>query len=437
MITDIYSDFNVRTRVGFTGSTGRVSGATFIMVNSSPIKCKKELYENSASETCFTSLAVLNVHSEGMVRAPFKYNDNKKGNKVPSKPLTAMGASGSMQFWTYQRKGTDKGDRFDDITWDLKVGDTLKWFFRVEDVDKSLPTGIDEIPAFSLLEVSMIPKSSDPCVEGWGLNIRSVRVSSLSLYSYINHTSVFSTTREDAKIKSLEGADKQQPIRRQLDCDNPFFVLQHISNNAYTEYIPDNDMVKIWNYRSDSPYTSIDINSSMALKYTNTTHIEEAMRLLEVAIVADACKIFVCSSEFRAKKPGNSECFGVPFIDTQKLFACITPENVNSLQEDQTDDKVMFTLAENVSQFSSVPQTLCIRVSEPKGGKDRENLTKNQTKDLVFTSDFSTCSTAYPIEFCLAETGTVMSAGFFNTSPVEMECGAITLCPQRRKWESI
>eukprot|EP00961_Rhodomonas_salina_P050836 682612-Rhodomonas_salina.1 len=82
-----------------------------------------------------------------------------------------------MQFWSYQKKGTDKGECMDDVTWSLGGGTTLKLFFRAEDCDKKgekavsvLPSGIDEIPPFSLCEVSLVPKSPDPCAEGWGFN---------------------------------------------------------------------------------------------------------------------------------------------------------------------------------------------------------------------------------------------------------------------------
>eukprot|EP00961_Rhodomonas_salina_P280825 3793616-Rhodomonas_salina.1 len=150
------------------------------MVNAKAVPCQPSGFDESR-DLHVANFTVIAPHAEGLARAPFKYNDKSK-TKRDTKPLSAMDSAGDMQFWSYHKKGTDKGERVDDVTWTLGTGTTLKFFFRSEDCGKVFPVGIDEIPALSLCEVSLVPKSSEPCAEGWGFNVRTVRMSPLSLY---------------------------------------------------------------------------------------------------------------------------------------------------------------------------------------------------------------------------------------------------------------
>ena len=147
MLLDI-SNFQVRTRNGFTGPVGRVQGATFIMVNAAPLPCTSSAFEDG-KDVYVANFVVIAAHTEGLARAPFKYNDKSKKNK-DTKPLTATDADGSMRFWSYQKKGSDKGDRAEDTTWVLAPGTTLKFFFRADDCEKVFLGGNTTIPAHSL-----------------------------------------------------------------------------------------------------------------------------------------------------------------------------------------------------------------------------------------------------------------------------------------------
>lgn len=433
MLSSVDMAFSTRTRKGFTGSVGRTQGASFIMMNAKAIPCTPAGFEGGR-DVYVGNFAVVGVHAEGLARAPFKYNDKSK-TKKETKPLTAMAADGGMQFWSYVKKGSDKGDRMEDLTWSIRPGSTFKFFFRGEDCGKVFPIGLESIPAHTLCEVVLVPKSSEPCAEGWGFNVRTVRPSTLSLYSYIDNLSSFSPTREEARRAMLIMADQQQPIRRIIDNESPCFSPVYVSVSAYTQHVPESSLVKIWKLVENDPSSCVDMDESTLLKYTNSTTVEAAMRLLEIAIACSALRILVFTSEFRAKTAGLAECFGVPVIDTEKLFACVSSDVTDNGVDgvDGGSDYASFLVLQNCSQFTDFKQSLFLRVfPEQRLGESTESPI---TRDCIITSCGDQCTTSCEVHFVL-ESGVVLWKGFFNTSPVEMVCAG-GICPQRRKWSSL
>lgn len=446
MLSTVYNNMQVRSRKAFTGNTGRVAGATFVMVNARAIPCTREAFEGG-KETCVANFSVIAPHAEGVQRAPFKYNDSRKGSsRPPSKPLTGMAADGTMQFWSYQRKGTDKGERCDDVTWTLGAGSTIKVFFRVEDVEKVLPVGMDFIPEMSVCEVSLVPKSSDPCAEGWGLSVRSVKVSQLSLYSYMPQLRAFPPNREEAKRVLLSLSDKEQPIRRMIDHDNATFSPVCISDAAYTEHVPAppeqpdgarGGFVKLWRY-TDGDLGAIDIPEDVAIKYTNARTVEDAMRLLEIAIAAKALAVLVFTSEYRGKSAGLSECFGVPLVDSEHLFARVAQDALVS----EGETEAVFRVLPGATQFTAGAEDLVLTVAAEEKDMTRETAVGPSAEDFILTSRKGDCTSAHKVTFSLPNAGIALWAGYFNTSPLDMlsiggGTGGGGMCPQRRKWDSV
>lgn len=426
---DVCRNFQIRTRTGFTGPIGRVQGATFIMVNAGAVPCTSAAFDDG-KDVHVASFVVVAVHAEGLARAPFKYNDKTKKNK-DSKPLTATDADGNMQFWSYQKKGSDKGERLEDVTWTLAPGVTLKFFFRADDCEKVFVGGMQTIPAHSVCEVALVPKSSEPCAEGWGFSVRSVRVSPLSLYSYFAKLDprFFHGSREEAKRALLALADKQQPIRRVIDNESAAFCPGHIDAGAFTDHVPELGVVKLWRYNGNDG-ACIDIPVETALRYTNATDVDDAMRLLEVAIACGALRMLVFASEYRSKKQGLAECYGVPVVDTSKLLACVAPDRL--LSEDT--EEAVFIAREDCVVFSDGVRKLHVVV-----GAESETIDVKgppPCKDLILVAQLDNVSKAHRVRFVL-ENGTVLWRGYFNTSPVEMLCAGGTVCPQRRKWTSL
>jgi hypothetical protein len=389
MLSGICNNFQVRTRNGFTGPIGRVQGATFIMVNASALPCTSSAFDDG-KDVHVATFVVVAVHAEGLARAPFKYNDKTKKNKE-SKPLTATDASGNMQFWSYQKKGSDKGDRIEDVTWTLSPGTTLKFFFRAEDCEKVFVGGAATIPAHSVCEVALMPKSSEPCAEGWGFSVRSVRVSPLSLYSYLaklDHR--FHGSREEAKRALLSLADKEQPIRRVIDNENPAFCPNYIDPSAFTQHAPELGVVKLWKYNGNES-ACIDIAEDAALRYTNAADVDAAMRLLEIAVACGALRMLVFTSEFRSRKQGLSECFGVPVVDTSKLLACVTADNCVA----ENAEDVVFLMRENCSVFTATAQKLYVAVAEE--GETIDVRGPPASKDLILVTQQENVSKAHKV----------------------------------------
>lgn len=439
----LFETFAVRTRVGFTGVTGRQQGATLIMINAQPIKCTKEAFEGDR-DIQVIQFGVVAAHAEGMVRAPFKYNDQRKGAaRPPTKPLTAMSPDGGMQFWTWQRKGQDKGERFDDETWTLAPGTTLKFFFREEDITKGvLGNGrVREIPELSLCEVQLVPKSAEPCGEGWGLNVRSVSLAALSLYSYLPAMSKLPSSAEDAKLRAISAGDSSKQMHRQIEGDGAFFVQATVAIDAYTERVPLKELppkkdgeaprvqpafVRFWNCIPGSPYC-VDIPEDRLLAYTNAATVDGALRLLEVATAVGCVSVVAYTNEFRGKREDASPIVGAPVIDTQRLLAAVSPDRVVA--------ESTFLVAPSVPQFTGAPQPLWLVVGEEEDSGAAA--AQQATNDFILCETLEQCARGIPVSFVLGEDKTVLWRGYMNTSPVQMLCAGGGDLPQRRKWGSM
>lgn len=439
MTTDmkpLYKMFEVKDRLGFTGVTSRQQGASFMVVNNKPVPCSQSDYEGDKS-THVISFTVISVHSEGMARAPFKYNDKSKGPKPVTKPLSAWAENGGMQFWTYNKKGQDKGERIDDVTWTLSEGSTIKFFFRAEDCGKVLPAGIKEIPELTLCEISLVSKSEHPCSEGWGLTVRSLKVAQLSLYSYMNKLNAFPRTREDAKRRTLEIADEQKPMLRQFETDGPAFAPAIVSSEAYTELVDEIGIIRLWKYLPNDP-SCMDITTEVAMRMTNSTGIETAMRLLDLAALTGSLRVLVFASEYRSKKKGYSECYGCPLVDTNKLLGYVSPE----LLENENEEYGTFTFHVldkcGVNLGTEDPEDALVLTTFPQQEHASGLTAEAHTNDFILCSSQYQCSRAIPLQFELDKTNVVMWKGFMNTGPVQMICaGNTATLPVRRKWSSM
>lgn len=441
----LFDTFAVRTRVGFTGVTGRQQGATLIMINAQAIKCTKEAFEGDRDMQVI-QFCVVAAHAEGMVRAPFKFNDQRKGAaKPPTKPLTALSADGGMQFWTWQRKGQDKGERLDDETWTLYPGTTLKMFFREEDISKGVFGNgcVQEIPELSLCEVQFVPKSSDPCNEGWGLNVRCVSPAVLSLYSYFTSLHRLPTSAEDAKLRAIQAGDASKQMHRQIEGDSAFFVQLTASVEAYTEHVPAREVlvrkegdpqrmqpafVRFWNCIPGNPQC-VDIPEDRLLAYTNCVTLEAALRLLEVATAVECVSLVVYTNDFRGKREGMSSFVGVPVIDTNKLLSAVAPGRAVAGEQNT------FVLAAAVSQFTGAEQPLWFVVGNEEDCGCSSAV--QSCSDLILCETLEQCGKGIAVSFVLGEDKTVLWRGYMNTSPVQMLCAGGGQCPARRKWSSM
>lgn len=441
-MSDICRFFDVRTRKGFTGSVGKQQGATMIMMNMQPVKCTKEAIQETGRDLQVINFCVVAVHAEGMVRAPFKYNEQRKSGvaRVQTKPLSSMSSDGGMQFWTYQRKGQDKGERFDDDTWFLYAGTTIKIFIREEDVTKGIFGGATEIPEFSLCEVQLVPKSSDPCREGWGLNVRAINCAQLSLYSYFELNHKFPTSVDDAKIRAIATSDAQQQMRRQVEGDSSLFLQYPVCIEAYTELVSatesennGGDFVRLWNCIPGNP-ACVDINVPTLLRMTNCVNVDNALRILEISACTGNLALYCFSNEYRGRRAGLSSFTGTPLINTDGLLSCVTSTAV--LENDLGNGDQYKFFVKTVDCFSGAAEGLFMTV----GGEEQSssgNCGLLPSHDLILCERIDQCGQGVGVSFVLSS-GTVLWRGYVNTSPVQMLCaGGATLLPQRRKWDSL
>ena len=230
----------------------------------------------------------------------------------------------------------------------------------------------------------------------------------------------------------LVEADQEQCVRRHIENENPCFVPTSVGADAYTTVDDELRVVKLRNY-TNAP-TDVDFEFAAVMRYTNTSSVESACRLLEVAIALRALRVFVFTSTWRAKKAGLSECFGVPVLDTEKLLAAAVAPDAPVGGDPDDEAAVAFVARESAPMFAPDARLLLGVGAELVAPKTRSA----PTPDLVLVDDGACCERAFPVEFRLDGGGgaTVLWRGAFNTTPANMECAAGAL-PQRRKWGSM
>jgi hypothetical protein len=243
------------------------------------------------------------------------------------------------------------------MSWCLEGGNTLTLWLDEERMNKAavdraagkvgkhyeavVPENITHIPAFTVCEVSLSCRSDEYAAKGSAVKIASIRPMAYTLYSCYSDLRLLEPTLELARRRQMELRLQYPSLANDLDTkDAPFW--SQVDTGAVLD---DSDLdmtqtVRLCNW-GDAAVPQIDITVEKLLHSTNTTQIDWACALLEMAIVCGAASVLVFSNDFWTKNR-ETGYRGVPLINVEQLLSVVTPSAVEvaPLDEDNETTRV-------------------------------------------------------------------------------------------------
>jgi hypothetical protein len=341
---------------GFTGSLGAESkNAKLIMMNAAAIPCCPEKCHADEKKSTPVKMTVVACHSAGFSVAPYvvPFGGGKGKPGDHPKPLTAL-EDGALRMWPFKSEAVpgSRGPRYDDQSFVVRRGDTfVLWVSKMDFMKRApvsvaseanalFPPGVDEIPAFSLLEVHVISKSGDAtrnraqelvprasCVR-----FCTIRPAPLSLYSYVDSLRAMPASLEAARHAALAKKEEFPVISKDVEAQDVAFFLGAAAV-CPTATLSDHALeaegfvsVTGWSEDPMDAGTALDVSAPALLRAVNGATLQWAVTLLEIAINARAADFLVFVSDYFRKGDGLSHLRAVPVIDTRRLFACVVWE---------------------------------------------------------------------------------------------------------------
>lgn len=354
------------------------------------------------------NVSVLRVNGAGFMKAPYQASNGKAkvakagGGVDDGKPLFRLvprtdaagkdlkGVAPDLQVWSYVSKGQNRGPRVcgpqlqnaedggdtESPMYVLRSGVTFTYFINslvFQDANTSrFPANTDWIPAMSLVEITFSPGHEDRCLNGWGINVRSVHPAPLQPYALFPEPLL--------KPPSDAGGDPvpigdiytslalpesvEEGITMNMAARDDFAALTNVvSDNATTfllrgskltkAFIGDCDGVSAIDVAAQSgdgdgdgaapvqrayakfvvgdcevakdmdpefPYVLIAVDD--LLRATNTDNIEHAINLVSIACGMGAMDLLVSTTKFWKKKGYLYK--GVPILDTRRFFSVLS-----------------------------------------------------------------------------------------------------------------
>ena len=292
-------DFRVKSRPIFSASLEEQKNPKFLAINHSAVSFDKDVYKgNKKIPTRFTILRPLTV---GWGAAPYKQNTKAIGAKrlselatTPEGPVTRM--------WSFEKSlsNMEKGPRVDDLTWELKAGNTLMFWLdeqRVREVREKLH--MDRIEEFTVCEIQVAPKNNESAAKGSGAKIVEIKPCDFSLYSCLNDLDRFQSSLADARMQELKIQQTYPLIARDLVPEQVVFHTFVHHKAIINDDIPGAEfpMVQIANWGQGE---IVDIPISVLLKYTN--HAAKPGAAPPVALAS----ILANTTAPQAPKPGRT-----------------------------------------------------------------------------------------------------------------------------------
>jgi hypothetical protein len=123
------------------------------------------------------------------------------------------------------------------------------------------------------------------------------------------------------------------------------FLVQKFGPETHIVWDSENKLVKITNW-GDAGEEAIDIAEEHAISFTNSTTVEDACRLIELAYMT-GCLMMPCFyDQFRKGREEisvRSVFHGVPLVQTSKLFECVRADEAGGMLSDASGKYFTFT----------------------------------------------------------------------------------------------
>jgi hypothetical protein len=350
----------------------------FLAVNHVAIPCNPQALGDKALPVCLTLVC---VQAAGYGVAPYSRN-MKKGTVTKklfemvaaTKPQTdtnelmdSKPGTDSMRMYSYEKKSMARGDRCDDVSFELVAGDTIVTFvspqtfenMKMDDADSrtnALPVDIDVIPEMSLLEITISPKSRDACLAGSGVRVMTMRLAppELSLYSLMN-TDLVNIASSQKHYNELVTAKKQKypMLTKDVEDNKAAFFMQKtpcttfVNDEKHTSGNSDSVQLVMGAGVLDQS-DCVDIPFESLLKYTNTKNIAHACAIVECAAALGALRVFVVFNPYWGRK-GASAYRGIPLIDTAMFFSSMTKQKLSDISDGLSTGVIQATTTINTT----------------------------------------------------------------------------------------
>lgn len=207
------------------------------------------------------------------------------------------------------------------------------------------PKDVEEIPAFSLLEVYVMSKPGDPTMNRENVVVPRmscvrfcmVRPCLNSLYSYRTSLGTIAGTLEEAKKAAFAKREKYEVISKDVECESVAFVVGNASRTAVvSDGLAESDgLVSVvgWSEDAMDADVALDVPVDVLLRYTNSTSLQWSMTLLELALNMGCVSFLVFCSDYFRKGGAGSHLRAVPVLDTRGMLDVMRLDSEQAVTE--------------------------------------------------------------------------------------------------------
>jgi hypothetical protein len=157
------------------------------------------------------------------------------------------------------------------------------------------------------------------------MNILKVRrlPDDVSMHSVVPILSNFPSNLNDALLNVSEKAHKFQCVSADLVKDKVAFFRELLNPSMSCENVEMGDAgagVRLmqWSLEPTENLNGIDVSVEVLLRACNSTSVEHAVALLQIAVAMEAVSLLITHNQFDARG-GGSALRGVPFVDVAKI----------------------------------------------------------------------------------------------------------------------
>ena len=352
------SDFKIKSRSCFTAATSDDRNTKFIAFNHDAIQMNKEAYRGGKKAKHHITL--LRPLVAGWGGAPYKQGQkgvkSQKLSEMTSHPTNGM----AVKMYAFEKSSNnmEKGPRCDDMHFELRPGNVLPFWLddkRIDDLKRTVGQ-IEQIEAFSILEIHIAPRNNESASKGSGCKITEIHVRPYTLYSCMQDIERFPTTIADARSTQLIAQQANGCISQDLQTEQTVFHM-FSGTKAFIQDEEENgtdDVVRLIN----TGVEPIDIPVHALLAYTNCTRKDWACSLLEMAIANNALQLLVVNND-HWKNATHSPMRAVPLINTEILLAGVVFEG----KEGGDEDTVVFP-TKNATTIEDITYRINIHVDK-------------------------------------------------------------------------
>ena len=356
-------------------------------------------------------MTVVSIPKEGWCYAPYK--KAKKGAKTvrdpDARPLFEVSdvadrngqrAIAALQVFSFKRDGkSDKGPRNDGQTAELRVGMTMRFKVqtfmyekkggRDDSRDDVFPADLDVIPEFSLVEVMVLPGTSESADKNFGLSIARIRPLAHSLYSYLTPVGLplLPSTFDTAMELARQVAERGESIQAMIETQCVSFFAGVDPKAHLTPIGPLMFRLSAGDAPAVESVHEVDVREEDLLRFTNAgDNVGFAVFLCDMAASAGALSVLVIRDPYFQKgDPSFGEYRALPLINTERLLAFIDTKAVPG-SDDEVQFDLPFALESLEEPYAVVSTAPVLTAGSPPA-----------CLDLVLHSEEVQSSRAYPI----------------------------------------